>query len=95
VFSDLGLGLCKAHTRAASRCAITHQLPADLLVHCSTQASQAARGHHALAQLHQLGRLQRHYTLNIDGLAEVVGMDSWHHEFNPAGITVEMHGNIR
>lgn len=75
----------------------TRNMHADLVAHhhTSTQASQAARGHHALAQLHQLGRLQRHYTLNIDGLAEVVGMDSWHHEFNPEGITVEMHGNIR
>lgn len=42
-----------------------------------------------------MGVLQRHYTLNIDGLAEVVGMDTWHHEHNPTGVTVEMHGNIR
>jgi hypothetical protein len=28
-------------------------------------------------------------------LAQVVGMDTWHHEHNPEGITVEMHGNIR
>jgi hypothetical protein len=26
---------------------------------------------------------------------QVVGMDTWHHEKNPDGITVEMHGNIR
>ena len=45
--------------------------------------------------MHSLGRIERHYTLNIDGLAEVVGMDTWHHEKNPNGITVEMHGNIR
>lgn len=38
---------------------------------------------------------QRHYTLNIDGLSEVVGMGTWHHEANPQGVTVEMHGNIR
>lgn len=42
-----------------------------------------------------MGVLARHYTLNIDGLAEVVGMDTWHHEHNPSGVTVEMHGNIR
>jgi hypothetical protein len=27
--------------------------------------------------------------------AQVVGMDTWHHENNPEGATVEMHGNIR
>lgn len=42
-----------------------------------------------------MGRIQRHFTLNIDGLAEAVGMGTWHHEKNPDGITVEMHGNIR
>eukprot|EP00879_Flechtneria_rotunda_P027819 GHRR01029823.1.p1 GENE.GHRR01029823.1~~GHRR01029823.1.p1 ORF type:complete len:225 (+),score=50.42 GHRR01029823.1:165-839(+) len=56
--------------------------------------SKASPGHLAIAQLNQMGKLQRHYTLNIDGLAEVVGMDTWHHEKNPEGITVEMHGNI-
>ena len=24
-----------------------------------------------------------------------VGIDTWHHEHNPQGVTVEMHGNIR
>jgi NAD-dependent SIR2 family protein deacetylase len=64
-------------------------------IYSEAQSSRAAPGHVALAQLHALGRLQRHYTLNIDGLARVVGMDTWHHEHNPEGITVEMHGNIR
>lgn len=26
---------------------------------------------------------------------QAVGMDTWHHEHNPEGSTVEMHGNIR
>jgi hypothetical protein len=26
---------------------------------------------------------------------QAVGMDTWHHERNPEGSTVEMHGNIR
>lgn len=42
----------------------------------------------------EIGRLRRHYTLNIDGLAEKVGMDTWHPEENPDGCTVEMHGNV-
>ena len=33
--------------------------------------SRASPGHLAIAQLHELHKLQRHYTLNIDGLAEV------------------------
>ncbi len=45
--------------------------------------------------MHGLGALRRQYTLNIDGLSEVVGLDTWHHERNPGGCTVEMHGNIR
>lgn len=36
-------------------------------------AAEPAAGHHALRQLHDAGRLLRHYTLNIDGLAEHVG----------------------
>lgn len=64
-------------------------------IYSEAQSSRAARGHHALADLWRMGLLLRHYTLNIDGLAEVVGMDTWHHEANPGGVTVEMHGNIR
>jgi NAD-dependent SIR2 family protein deacetylase len=56
--------------------------------------AQPAPGHHALASLARAGRLQRHYTLNIDGLAERAGMDTWHPTLNPNGTTVEMHGNI-
>ncbi len=64
-------------------------------IYSEAQGSQAAPGHHALAGLGALGRIVRHYTLNIDGLAEAVGMSTWHHENNNSGLTVEMHGNIR
>lgn len=64
-------------------------------IYSEAQSSRAAQGHHALANLWRTGLLRRHYTMNIDGLAEVVGMDTWHHENNPSGVTVEMHGNIR
>eukprot|EP00887_Chlorella_sp_A99_P007258 scaffold2.g7258.t1 len=30
-----------------------------------------------------------------DIYSEAVGMDTWHHERNPGGVTVEMHGNVR
>lgn len=53
------------------------------------QASSAAPGHHALASISELGRIKRHYTLNIDGLAEVVGataLCSW------AGFLLSLQG---
>jgi len=40
-------------------------------IYSEAQSSRAAPGHVAIAELHKLGRLQRHYTLNIDGLAGV------------------------
>ncbi|KAI3430498.1 hypothetical protein D9Q98_005093 [Chlorella vulgaris] len=57
--------------------------------------AEPAPGHKALLQMVDAGRLCRHYTLNIDGLAEEVGMHTWHHEKAAEGITVEMHGNVR
>lgn len=63
-------------------------------IYSEAQSSRASPGHHALAGLASAGKLQRHYTMNIDGLAAVVGLDTWHWEFNPEGATVEMHGNI-
>jgi NAD-dependent SIR2 family protein deacetylase len=58
------------------------------------QHAKPAPGHTAIAALASHGKLRRHYTLNIDGLSSAVGMDTWHHETNPDGTTVEMHGNI-
>eukprot|EP00884_Botryococcus_braunii_P018026 jgi/Botrbrau1/4907/Bobra.118_1s0020.2 len=52
-------------------------------------------GHYALRRLERTGKLLRHYTMNIDGLAEVAGLSIWNPERNPEGSTVEMHGNIR
>ncbi|GMH35657.1 hypothetical protein BSKO_03525 [Bryopsis sp. KO-2023] len=57
--------------------------------------AEPAPSHQSLAALHKCGLLQRHYTLNIDGLAGVVGMDTWHDQAKPSAPTVEMHGNIR
>ena len=51
-------------------------------------------GHTVLSQLAKTGRMIRHYTLNIDGLAKQAGMDTWHPEDNPHGVTVEMHGSV-
>lgn len=59
----------------------------------STQAKPTPT-HKGLALLVSQGRILRHYTLNVDGLASQVGIDVWHPHLNPAGKTVEMHGNI-
>lgn len=50
--------------------------------------------HEGIAKLHHTGKLMRHYTLNIDRLHEMVGMDTWNSENLPNGSTVMMHGNI-
>ena len=42
-------------------------------------------GHKALAQIANAHKLVRHYTMNIDGLAEAAGMDTWHVDNNPTG----------
>jgi len=43
-------------------------------IYGEAQTSRAAPGHVAIAQLSELGKLQRHYTLNIDGLSQVWSM---------------------
>jgi hypothetical protein len=87
-----------------SSCKLALIIPSPLIIpsqaffaqiYSEAQGSQAAPGHHALASMSALGRVRRHYTLNIDGLAEAVGISTWHHAHNPEGVTVEMHGNIR
>ncbi|KAK9839228.1 hypothetical protein WJX81_002717 [Elliptochloris bilobata] len=63
-------------------------------IYAEAQKAAPARGHKALGAVACLGRLRRHYTLNIDGLAESVGLATWHPTDNPSGHTVEMHGSI-
>lgn len=64
-------------------------------IYTEAVAAVPAAGHRALADIAALGCLRRHYTLNIDGLGEAAGMDTWHPDTNPDGVTVEMHGSIR
>lgn len=54
-------------------------------VHAEAVAAAPTAGHAALARLAASGRLVRHYTLNVDGLAGVAGMSTWHRELNPEG----------
>lgn len=66
---------------------------ADFYVECTK--ARPTSTHEGLALLALQGRVQRHYTLNIDDLATQVGIDTWHPIHNPAGVTIEMHGNIK
>lgn len=63
-------------------------------IHKEALQAKPGQGHEALASLGRSGRLSRHYTLNIDGLASKAGMDLWDSEQNNKGITVEMHGSV-
>ncbi|KAL0025490.1 hypothetical protein WJX77_005468 [Trebouxia sp. C0004] len=63
-------------------------------IYAEARKAKPGLGHRALAQVAGAHKLLRHYTMNIDGLAEAAGMDTWHVDNNPAGQTVEMHGNI-
>ena len=64
-------------------------------IHKEALKAKPALGHRALGLLWKTGRLVRHYTLNIDGLAsQVDGMSIWDPETNESGVTVEMHGSI-
>ncbi|KAK9835442.1 hypothetical protein WJX74_000122 [Apatococcus lobatus] len=64
-------------------------------IYVEAKRAKPGAGHQAIAALAAAGKLQRHYTLNIDGLATAAGMSVWHHQVSPEGCTVEMHGSIR
>ncbi len=61
-------------------------------IYAEATHAQPAPGHYALSALLEAGRLQRHYTMNIDGLAATVGMDTWHPELNPGGECRQFQG---
>lgn len=54
-------------------------------IYTEAVAAAPAAAHRALAGLSAAGKLLRHYTLNIDGLGEAVGMDTWHPDTNSNG----------
>ena len=64
-------------------------------VHDEVAGARPTRAHAAVAALARSGRLRRHYTLNVDGLAAVAGETTWHPDLAPDGTTVELHGNAR
>ena len=47
--------------------------------------AKPGKGHRALAAIEQSGKLLRHYTLNVDGLADAVGLSTWHPVQQPEG----------
>lgn len=54
-------------------------------IYAEARKAKPGLGHKALAQIAGSHKLLRHYTLNIDGLAEAAGMDTWHADNNPTG----------
>ncbi|CAL5224232.1 g6884 [Coccomyxa viridis] len=64
-------------------------------IYAEAKRAKPSLGHRALASVAAQGKLQRHYTLNIDGLAQAVGLSTWHPVKKPTGQTLEMHGSIR
>ncbi len=54
-------------------------------IYAEAKRAKPSLGHRALASVAEQGKLQRHYTLNIDGLAQAVGLTTWHPVKNPTG----------
>ena len=54
-------------------------------IYAEAVRARPSPAHRALAALAAAGKLARHYTLNIDGLAAAVGLTTWHPEDNPDG----------
>lgn len=54
-------------------------------IYIEAKRAKPGAGHQAIAALAAAGKLQRHYTLNIDGLASSAGMSTWHHQVSPEG----------
>ena len=59
-------------------------------IHMEAKKATPGPGHRALAALARSGKLQRQYTLNIDGLSLAAGMPTWHMSDNPTGVHVRM-----
>ena len=54
-------------------------------IYAEAKRAKPSLGHRALASVAAQGKLQRHYTLNIDGLAQAVGLSTWHPVKKPTG----------
>ncbi len=54
-------------------------------IYAEAKRAKPSAGHRALAAIAAMGKMQRHYTMNIDGLAESVGLTTWHPDTNPSG----------
>ena len=54
-------------------------------IHMEASRAVPGPGHVALAALAKAGKLQRQFTLNIDGLSMAAGMSTWHMNDNPTG----------
>lgn len=83
------ISLCQTRTTQASflTCRPLTSVQAFFAdIYAEARKAKPGAGHKALAQIAKADKLLRHYTMNIDGLAETAGMDAWHVESNPTGM---------
>ena len=69
-------------------------LPFYADLHKQAVRSRPSPGHFALAGIGQSGKMLRHYTMNIDGLAKRAGMEEWDRTRSNRYSTIELHGNL-
>lgn len=58
-------------------------------IYAEAKRAKPSPGHRALALIAKLGKLQRHYTLNIDGLAKAVGLTTYKADVMPDGAALQ------
>ena len=64
-------------------------------VYFESLKAKPTKSHHIIAQLEEMGRLIRHYTMNVDSLHRQVSSSIWTGDLSCSGKTVELHGSCR
>lgn len=54
-------------------------------IYKEARSATPGQGHEAIRLMEESGKLVRHYTLNVDGLAELAGCSTWHPNNKPEG----------
>ena len=54
-------------------------------IYAEAKRARPGPGHRAMMDIAKVGKLLRQYSMNIDGLSEQVGLDTWHVTNNPSG----------
>ena len=54
-------------------------------IYAEAKRARPGPGHRAMKDIANVGKLLRQYSMNIDGLSEQAGLDTWHATNNPSG----------